>query len=138
MTLKASVLLATILTASSGLALAAGYTGPGGNGHNGHNGHKAQSSYTGPNAVTTASTVAEAMKAADDSPAVLTGYITQRLRKNHYEFKDDSGTIQVEVDNRAWPAQPISETTKVRLYGEVEHKKWGGREVEVDRVELVP
>jgi len=130
MKLKAPVLLATILTVSSGLALAAGYTGPNG-------GHNATSGYTGPGAVVRVTTVAEAMKAADDTPAVLTGYITQRLRKKHYEFKDDSGTIQVEIDNDEWPAQPISETTQVRLYGEVEHKKRGGREIDVDRVEIV-
>jgi len=77
------------------------------------------------------------MKAADDTPAVLTGYITQRLRKEHYEFKDDSGIIQVEIDNDEWPAQAVSETTQVRLYGEVEHKKRGEREIDVDRVEIV-
>jgi len=124
------LLAAALLAASTSLVFAAGYTGP-------NSGHKAQYGYTGPGATSTVTTVAAALKAADDTPAVLTGYITQRLRKKHYEFKDDSGTIQVEIDNDEWPAQPISETTQVRLYGEVEHKKWGGREIDVDRVEIV-
>jgi len=129
--MKLKLLAASALLAScASLAFAAGYTGP-------NSGHSAQSGYTGPGAASTVTTVAAALKAANDTPAVLTGYITQRLRKKHYEFKDDSGTIQVEIDNDEWPAQPISETTQVRLYGEVEHKKWGGREIDVDRVEIV-
>ncbi|KXU38650.1 hypothetical protein AXE65_12645 [Ventosimonas gracilis] len=131
--MKLKLLLASaVLAASSGLAFAAGYTGP-----DSGRGHKPASGYTGPSAPGSVTTVAEAMKAADDTPAVLTGYITQRLRKEHYEFKDDSGIIQVEIDNDEWPAQAVSETTQVRLYGEVEHKKRGEREIDVDRVEIV-
>jgi len=132
MKLKTLPLLAALLTASSGLALAAGYTGPGS-----HHKGAAGGGYTGLGAAVSVTTAAEALKAADDTPAVLTGYITQRLRKDRYEFKDDSGTIQVEIDNDEWPPQPIAETTQVRLYGEVEQKKWGGREIDVDRVEIV-
>jgi len=125
--MKLKLLLASaVLAASSGLVFAAGYTGPGS--------EPASASAPGP-----VTTVAEAMKAADDTPVVLTGYITQRLRKEHYKFKEDGigYTIEVEIDDDEWPAQAVSEATHVRLYGEVEHKKRGKREIDVDRVEII-
>jgi len=127
----AALFAALLLCVSSAPALAAGYSGPGAEG-------TAQSGYTGPGAVASVTTVAAALQAADDTPVVLTGHISKQLRKKHYEFKDESGTIEVEIGSGKWPQQAVSETTQVRLYGKVEHKKWGGREVEVKRVDIVP
>ena len=52
-------------------------------------------------------------------------------------FKDATGTIQVEIDDEDWPVgQSVSESAKVRLTGEVE-RELTGREIDVDRVELL-
>ncbi|MBM7062803.1 NirD/YgiW/YdeI family stress tolerance protein [Pseudomonas sp. UL073] len=92
--------------------------------------------YTGPGSTPAITTAAAALTAADDTPVVLSGQIVKRLQGDKYEFKDASGTIQVEIDHDDWPAQSVSETAKVKLSGEVEHEH-GGHEVDVDRVELL-
>ena len=97
-------------------ALAAGYTGPG-----------AQS----------ITTVAAAKEAADDTPVVLQGYITKKVNNDDkYEFKDNTGSITVEIDNEDLPVTPFNEKTKVKLTGEVE-KHLMSREVDVDIVEII-
>ena len=81
-------------------------------------------------------TVAAALEAADDTHVVLEGQIVKRLQDELYEFKDGTGTIQVEIDDEDWPGQSVSENAKVRLTGEVD-KDFNSREIDVDRVELI-
>lgn len=92
--------------------------------------------YTGPGAVTQVTTVAAALDAADDTPVVLQGRIVKRLQDELYEFKDASGTIQVEIDDEDWPPQAISENATVKLTGEVD-RYLTSREIDVEFVELV-
>lgn len=92
--------------------------------------------YTGPGATTQISTVAAALDAADDTPVVLQGQIVKRLQDELYEFKDASGTINVEIDDEHWPAQAISETATVKLSGEVDRDLMS-REIDVEYLELV-
>ena len=97
-------------------ALAAGYTGP------------------GAQAVTT---VAAANDAADDTPVVLQGFVTKKINNDDkYEFKDNTGTITVEIDDEDLPPTPFNDKTKVKLTGEVE-KHLMSREVDVDMVEII-
>jgi len=93
-------------------------------------------SYTGPGAVTQVTTVAAALDATDDTPVVLQGQIVKRLQDELYEFKDASGTINVEIDDEHWPAQAISETAVVKISGEVDHDLTS-REIDVEHLELV-
>ncbi|MGG2398092.1 NirD/YgiW/YdeI family stress tolerance protein [Pseudomonas sp. SH1-B] len=92
--------------------------------------------YTGPGATPQVTTVSAALEAADDTHVVLEGQIVKRLQDELYEFKDATGTIQVEIDDEDWPGQSVSETAKVRLTGEVD-KDFNSREIDVDRVELI-
>lgn len=92
--------------------------------------------YTGPGAAAQVTTVAAALEAADDTHVVLEGQIVKRLQDELYEFKDATGTIQVEIDDDDWPPQQISESATVKLTGEVE-RDLTGREIDVDIVELV-
>ena len=92
--------------------------------------------YTGPGATPQVTTVTAALEAADDTHVVLEGQIVKRLQDELYEFKDATGTIQVEIDDEDWPGQKVSETAKVRLTGEVD-KDFNSREIDVDLVELI-
>ncbi len=117
------------LIAAAGLfstfTLAAGYTGPG-------------SDAKPAAAAAQVTTVKQAQSAADDTPVVLEGVITKRIGGEHYEFKDATGSIQVEIDNDDWPAgASVSENTKVRLTGEVDHHKMKATDIDVDRVEVL-
>ncbi|MCE4069062.1 MULTISPECIES: NirD/YgiW/YdeI family stress tolerance protein [Pseudomonas] len=83
-------------------------------------------------------TVKQAQAAADDTKVVLEGTITKRISSEHYEFKDATGSIQVEIDHDDWPAgTSVSENTKVRLTGEVDHHKQKPTDIDVDRVEIL-
>ena len=83
-----------------------------------------------------ASTVAEALKASDDTPVVLEGFIISQIRRERYEFKDSTGTIILDVDDDIfWPAK-ITQTDKVRIYGEVD-KEIFGTKIEVKHIELI-
>lgn len=108
----------------SGASFAAGYSGPG-----------SEAGKPAPSAQVT--TVKVAKEAADDTPAVLEGSIVKRLHGEHYEFKDATGSMQVEIDHEDWPqGVDVSEKTKVRLTGEVDHER-KGVEIDVDRVEVL-
>nr|WP_319527175.1 NirD/YgiW/YdeI family stress tolerance protein [Pseudomonas laurentiana] len=96
-------------------ALAAGYTGPGAH---------------------SVVTVAEAHKAADDTPVVLQGHITQKLKNEKYEFKDATGNIIVEIDDEDLPPVAFNDKTLVKLTGEVD-KGLMKRDVDVDLVEVL-
>lgn len=77
--------------------------------------------FTGP--VHTISTVQSVMDAglfSDDQPVALTGYITQSLGGELYQFQDETGTINVEIDDDEWRGQVVSPTTKVIIMGEIE------------------
>ncbi|WP_409261372.1 YgiW/YdeI family stress tolerance OB fold protein [Pseudomonas putida] len=91
--------------------------------------------YTGPGALSV-TTVAAAHDAADDTPVVLQGYVTKINNDDKYEFKDNTGTITVEIDDEDLPPTPFNDKTKVKLTGEVE-KHLMSREVDVDIVEII-
>lgn len=68
----------------------------------------------------------------------LEGNILERLSKNKYVFQDDSGKITVEIGQRIFGSNRVTPETRVRLTGEVDHKKQGrANEVDVRYLEIV-
>ncbi len=91
--------------------------------------------YSGPGVKTFVKTAAEAAKAKDDTRVELTGYIVKSLGDEKYLFRDDSGEVQVEIDDKLWRGLTASDTTKVTLMGEVDDE-WFGNEVEIKHIRL--
>lgn len=56
----------------------------------------------------------------DDAYAIIEGSIVRNIRGDHYEFKDASGTIDVEIDHKYWNGQTITPNNIVRLTVEVD------------------
>ncbi|MBM3117148.1 YgiW/YdeI family stress tolerance OB fold protein [Jeongeupia naejangsanensis] len=111
------IILASVLALSTGFAAAA---------------------FVGPNSAPLMTTAADAAKADDDVPVVLEGYIVKQVKGSHYEFRDNTGTIQVEIDHDKWPVQNITPQMKVRLSGKVDRSKFTGFEaVDVKLVEII-
>ncbi|WP_029889774.1 NirD/YgiW/YdeI family stress tolerance protein [Polycyclovorans algicola] len=95
----------------------------------------AHAQYTGPSDQPTINTVKDVLdNGRDDMDVQLTGRITKQLGDEDYLFADDTGEIQVEIDDDDMPAQPISETTPVTLYGEIDTKRLRDNEIDVDRI----
>lgn len=79
-----------------------------------------QDGKTLPSAITT---VAQALKAQDDAPVQLTGYITRQIDNDEFMFKDSSGEIKIDVEDEAWQGQNITPKNKITIYGKVD-KDW--------------
>lgn len=80
-------------------------------------------------------TVAEAGGLPDDTGVKLIGYIVKSLGDEDYEFRDDTGTLVVEIDDDGWHGAQVGPDDQVELAGEIDHE---GREtgVDVDSVRL--
>ncbi|BBM66574.1 YgiW/YdeI family stress tolerance OB fold protein [Vibrio alfacsensis] len=80
------------------------------------------------------STVKDAQNAADDSYVLLTGNIVQALGDETYLFKDETGQIEVEIDNEDWRGQDVSPQDKVAIRGEVD-SEWTTTQIDVDTIQ---
>jgi len=80
---------------------------------------------------------AEAKDASDDSLVVVRGYLVKRLSDEEYLFKDDSGTLTVEIDDHLWQSHQITDQDNILLKGEVD-QDWDGTELDVRALELLP
>ncbi|WP_298066655.1 NirD/YgiW/YdeI family stress tolerance protein [uncultured Acinetobacter sp.] len=79
--------------------------------------------------------VAQATKLADETGVTLTGQITKHLRSDHYEFKDRSGTIGIEIDDDIWRKAGLKVGDHVRLVGEVDTHRHKPTDIEVIKIE---
>ena len=81
-------------------------------------------------------TVVDAKQLENDARLSLKGFITGRLRGDHYLFRDGSGEIGVEIDGEVWRGAKIGPDTNVILYGELERES-GSVYVDVHRLEVI-
>ncbi|MCK6369794.1 MAG: NirD/YgiW/YdeI family stress tolerance protein [Gammaproteobacteria bacterium] len=82
-------------------------------------------------------TAAEARNLADDTVVKLQGYIVRELGDEKYEFRDDTGTLVVEIDSEDWRGVEATPEIRVELRGEID-KERNKTEVDVDSVRLAP
>lgn len=118
-----SVLSASLLLASAAMAQSAtgGFTGaPTATG----------GGFSGPVTVVTAE---QAKTLKEDSKVTLRGTIERHIGGENYVFKDASGTIEVEIDDRRWAGQTVSPQDAVEIYGEVD-KNWRSVEIDVKKI----
>ncbi|WP_368879600.1 YgiW/YdeI family stress tolerance OB fold protein [Proteus terrae] len=72
----------------------------------------------------------------NDSTIIIEGFIVRNITHNVYEFKDDSGSIRVKIDNDKWNGLNISSDTKIRIEGRVDNHLVQN-EINVDKISLV-
>jgi uncharacterized protein (TIGR00156 family) len=97
----------------------------------------ASGQYYGPGSGPVGNTVAAARELPDDAPVVLEGYIIRQLRREHYVFRDATGEIQVEIDDKKWVGRRVGPETKVRIIGEMDRKMFRSNEIEVKQIEVL-
>ena len=93
-------------------------------------GAKGSGGFIGPSTVVT---VQQAKTMKDDEKVTLKGTIESHTGGDKYIFKDASGTIGVEIDDRQWEGQTISATDRVEIFGEID-KDSNSVEVNVKRI----
>ena len=81
-------------------------------------------------------TVAAVKEMKDNSWFTLEGHIVEQVRKERYVFRDQSGEIEVEIDDEKWKGRKVDPGTRIRISGEVEKDFLSSMEVEVKRIEL--
>lgn len=65
------------------------------------------------------------------------GYIIMQISKDTYEFKDATGTLQVEIDKKKLPAKPFDDKTELIIIGEVDYDLLEPVELEAEQVLIV-
>ena len=94
-----------------------------------------QGGFTGPDNLRQV-TVAEALELPDDTDVKVQGYIVRSLGDEKYEFRDDSATINVEIDDDDWHGVEATPDVLVEIVGEIDAER-DGPELEADSVRLV-
>ncbi len=80
--------------------------------------------------------VADAKNMKDDAYVVLQGTIQQNLGDENYLFKDDSGTVVIEIDDDDWNGVTVGPQDIVMIKGQVD-KGWTNVEIDVDEISKV-
>ncbi len=81
----------------------------------------------------TPTTAAKAKDLKDDSWVTLRGNITERLSDDRYLFRDASGTVNVEIDQKRWNGQNVTPQDQVEIQGKVD-KDLNEFEIEVKQI----
>lgn len=81
-------------------------------------------------------TVAEAKALPDDAWVTLQGYIERHIRKDLYLFRDETGTITVDIDDDEWDGFVVKPTDKIEICGEVD-KDFTSIEIDVERIRII-
>ncbi|QYK01502.1 NirD/YgiW/YdeI family stress tolerance protein [Shewanella psychrotolerans] len=77
---------------------------------------------------------ADTLKVKDDMPVELTGHLIKSLGDEKYLFRDNSGDVEVEIDNALWRDIEVNSNTSVTLRGDI-NDEWQGIEIEIDEME---
>lgn len=91
--------------------------------------------FNGPGATPARATAAEAANLPDDAEVTMSGYIVRSLGDERYEFRDDTGTLTVEIDDDEWQGVEVGAEDAVELTGEIDDEG-GELELEVDVIRL--
>lgn len=81
-------------------------------------------------------TVAEALQLSDDAEVRVEGFIVKAVGDEKYEFRDDSGTMLVEIDDDDWRGLEVTPEVRVRIHGEID-KEWRDTQLDADGIRVV-
>lgn len=93
-----------------------------------------QGGFNGPNG--TVATVKQAQDMKDDAWVTMRGKIEKRVGDEEYMFRDATGTMTVEIDDKRWDGQNISPSDNVELQGKLD-KDFNSVELDVKQIKKV-
>lgn len=79
-------------------------------------------------------TVEQAKNSKDDTYVVLQGYIDKSLGDEKYLFRDQTGTIKVEIDNDKFRGLTVYPDDFVQISGEIDKDWWSETEIDVKNI----
>ncbi len=96
----------------------------------------AYAGFEGPGAPAAVTTVVSINDLNDDDTVTLEGNLLRKIQKERYLFKDKTGEIEVEIDDKKLRDIKVTPETPIRITGEVD-KDWFSISVEADSVEII-
>lgn len=72
-----------------------------------------------------------------DALVKIQGYIVKQINADTYEFKDKTGTIQLEIDRQQLPNKPFDDKIELIIIGEVDNDLFEPVEIEVEEILFV-
>lgn len=73
----------------------------------------------------------------DGEDVVLEGFLVRKVGDEMYVLSDGVSEIHVEIDDDDFPSGKVSETTRVRIEGEVDTHRIRELDIEADRVFII-
>ena len=88
--------------------------------------------FAGPNMnnMTEVMTVEEVRGLKDNSPVIIRGYLVRQNGEKSYVFQDNTGSINLEIEESDWNGMGVSPNEYIEVWGEVDRN--GMTMVEVD------
>lgn len=80
-------------------------------------------------------TVAEAKQLADETAVTLSGVIVKRIRGDHFQLKDGSGSIDIDVDDDFWKPMGLKAGDQVKVMGKVDTQSGQSANIDVVKIE---
>jgi uncharacterized protein (TIGR00156 family) len=90
--------------------------------------------FSGPNG--TVATVKQAQDMSDDAWVTMRGHIEKRVGDEDYLFRDATGTMTVEIDDKRWDGLTIGPKDNVELQGKLD-KDFNSLELDVKQVRKI-
>lgn len=81
--------------------------------------------------------VEKAKDSPDDSYVVLQGYIDSTVGNEKYLFRDETGTIKIEIDDKDFRGLTVYPDDLVQISGEVDKDWWSETEIDVKNISKV-
>lgn len=80
--------------------------------------------------------VKTALGLEDDDLVALSGYITKRVKRDKYEFRDETGKILVEIEDGVWKGLEIGPSDKIIVKGEIDKDMFEKCKIDVEEIKL--
>ncbi|WP_034945409.1 YgiW/YdeI family stress tolerance OB fold protein [Erwinia oleae] len=90
--------------------------------------------FSGPNG--TQATIKQAQDLKDDDWVTMRGNLEKRVGDEEYLFRDATGTMTVEIDDKRWEGQTVSPGDKVELQGKLD-KDFNSLELDVKHIKKI-
>lgn len=90
-------------------------------------GKQAQTRFVIPNVEITS--IEKIKSLEDDTWINLEGYIIKQVGHELYEFRDKTGTINVNIDDKLWRGRTVKPSNKVQIEGKIDKER---RDIEID------
>lgn len=88
--------------------------------------------------VQTMTTVAQAKQLGKDAWVTLQGNIVQKIGHEEYLFRDSTGDINVDIDDKYWRGQTVTPNDTVQITGEVDTHRYKPTDIDVKNIQIIP